>query len=133
MAFSDQKFFEFPDPWNHGKSLKGFFVFNKYWYNGNLSVQIFAEDDEIGFPDDRPYYSPYCSVSVNLVRNNPQSDSCIFVDTNNAPWLENFLSENGFGLPTGRFATSGYCNYPEYLLNLKKMKRYAMREAEVTL
>ena len=83
--------------------------------------------------DDRPYYSPYCSVSVNLVKVSPQTNSCIFVDNNNAPWLEEFLSENGFGLPTGRFATSGYCNYPEYMLNLKKMKRYAMREAEVTL
>jgi len=132
MPFSDQKFFEFTDPWNKGKKLKGFFVFAKYWYNQNLSVQIFAEDPDLEF-DGRPYYSPYCSVSVNMVKVNPQSDSCIFVDTNNAPWLEEFLADNGFGLHTGRFATSGYCNYPEYLLNLKKMKRYAMREAEVAL
>lgn len=132
MSFSDQKFFEFPDPWNKGKMLKGFFVLSKYWYNQNLSVQIYAEDKDLEF-DDRPYYSPYCSVSVNLVKVSPQTNSCIFVDNNNAPWLEEFLSENGFGLPTGRFATSGYCNYPEYMLNLKKMKRYAMREAGVAL
>ena len=122
MSYNEQKLFSFPDPWNKNKTLVGYFKFAKYWYNSNTAIQIFAKHKGV----DEEFFEPYCYVSVNLVQVNPQSDKCIFVDTNNAAWLETFLQENGFGLPTGRFATSGSCCYPEYLLNIKKMKQFQM-------
>ena len=121
MLYNEQKLFEFADPWD-GKPLVGYFKFEKYWYKSNTAVHIFAKHKGV----DEEFFEPYCSVSVNLVQVSPQSDKCIFVDTNNAPWLEDFLQSNGFGLPTGRFATSGYCCYPEYLLNIKLMKEYQL-------
>ena len=122
MLYNEQKLFSFPDPWKKNKTLVGFFKFSHYWYKHNTAVQIFAKEKD----SEEDFFEPYCFVSVNLVQVNPQSDSCIFVDTNNCPWLEDFLQSKGFGLPTGRFATSGYCNYPEYLLNIKLMKEYQL-------
>ena len=122
MPFSDMKLFEFQNPWIPERTMLGFFKFTKYWYNNNTAIQLYAKDKD----DAEDFFEPYCMVSVNVVKAQPQSESCIFVDTNNAAWLETFLQENGFGLPTGRFATSGYCCYPEYLLNIKKMKQYQM-------
>ena len=122
MPFTDMKLFEFQNPWIPERTMLGFFKFDKYWYNNNTAIQIYAKDKD----DAEDFFEPYCSVSVNIVKVQPQSESCIFVDTNNAAWLETFLEEHGFGLPTGRFATSGFCCYPEYLLNIKKMKQYQM-------
>ena len=122
MPFTDMKLFEFHNPRKPEKTMLGFFKFEKYWYNNNTAIRLYAKDKD----DAEDFFEPYCSVSVNVIKAKPQSDSCIFVDTNNAPFLESLLQEKGFGLPTGRFATSGYCCYPEYLLNIKKMKEYQM-------
>ena len=122
MLYNEQKLFSFPDPWNKNKTLVGYFKFSRYWYNQNTAIQIFAKHKGV----DEEFFEPYCFLSVNLVQVTPQSDSCIFVDNNNCPWAEDFLQSNGFGLPTGRFASSGFCNYPEYLLNIKLMKEYQL-------
>ena len=122
MLYNEQKLVEFSNPWNPEKTLIGFFKFDRYWYNKNTSVQLFAK----GKDNTEDFFEPYCMISVNVVQVRPQSASCIFVDTNNAPWAEKFLQENGFGLPTGRFATSGFCCYPEYLLNVKKMREFQL-------
>lgn len=124
MDFSDNKLFEFPSPYVRSKTMVGFFKFEKYWYNKNLCIQMFAKEKD----SREDYFEPYCTVSVNLIKANPQTSNCIFVDVEHAPWLEEFLSDKGFGLPTGRYVTQGYCTFPEYLLNLKTMKRYAMAE-----
>ena len=44
-----------------------------------------------------------------------------FVDTNNCPWAEQFIIENRLGKPTGRKAGSGFCLYPSYKFDLKKL------------
>ena len=123
MLYNEQKLFEFQNPWIPERTMLGFFKFDKYWYNNNIAIQLYAKDKD----DAEDFFEPYCSVSVNVIKVKPQSDSCIFVDTNNAPFLEDLLQSNGFGLPTGRFATSGFCCYPEYLLNIKLMKEYQLQ------
>ena len=52
----------------------------------------------------------------------------IFIDVNNAPWLEEFMISNGFGMPTGRIRTSGFVNYPLYLCDMKKIHKYGKVE-----
>lgn len=123
MNFGGQKTFKFLNPWN-GKEMAGFFKFSKYWMNDRLAISIIAKikDDE----DD--WFQPYCNVTVNLPSAKMDSPNAVFIDTNNAPWLEDFLRKNGFGLPTGRFRSSGFCNYPEYLLNLQTMLNYKQTE-----
>ena len=48
-----------------------------------------------------------------------------FVDTNNCPWVVDFLESNGFGKRTGIFGESGYCEYPLMTFDIKKLQEYS--------
>ena len=47
-----------------------------------------------------------------------------YIDTNNCSWAEDFLVDNGFGLPTGEYKASGFCIYPLYQLDLERIGKY---------
>ena len=122
MQYEEPNFFEFENPWN-GKTMTGYFTIHKYWYNGRTCVKIRAKEK---LSED--FFEPYCDVSVNLPFADLESDNLIFIDVNNAPWLEEFMISNGFGMPTGRIRTSGFVNYPLYLCDMKKIHRYGKVE-----
>ena len=114
--------FEFKDPWD-GWKMEGYFKFGTYGDGGRVAISIHARRKD----DPQDFFQPYCSVTVNLPnRDLANKDEFGFVDVNNAPWLEGFLASKGFGMPTSRFATSGFCNYPEYFFNIQKMKYYRL-------
>lgn len=81
-------------------------------YTENDNLAVIVEND----------YGIEC-ITVNL-RNNPAYDNCAFIDTNNHKWAEKFLQENQIAQPTGRFAISGFCSYPEYRFDMSKLKEY---------
>lgn len=114
--------FEFKDPCDGWKN-EGFFKIGRYQDGGRIAISIYARRKD----DPQDFFQPYCSVTVNLPnRELANKDEFGFVDVNNAPWLEGFLTSKGFGMPTSRFATSGFCNYPEFFFNVKKMKYYRL-------
>ena len=47
-----------------------------------------------------------------------------YIDTNNCPWAESILTENNWGVPTGKQMASGFCIYPLYKLNLEEISKY---------
>ena len=116
---------KFTNPWN-GKQMDGVFVIDRYFVNKRVAIRLWAKEHN----NEDDIFSPFTSVTVNLPQAKMDSTNAVFLDVNNAPWLEGFMMENGFGYPTGRFRTSGFCNYPEYLLNLKSIKLYAMEEKD---
>ena len=118
MMNDEINFFEFLNPWN-GKPMVGYFTIHKYWYNGRTCLKIRAKEK---LSED--YFESFCDVTVNLPNAELSSENLIFLDVNNAPWLEQFMIDNGFGMPTGRFRTSGFVNYPLYLCDMKKIHRY---------
>ena len=63
----------------------------------------------------------FVDLTVNLGVK-PTNENCAFVDTNNNKWAEKFLKTNNIATPTGRIASSGFCLYPEYCFNIKKLK-----------
>ena len=73
-----------------------------YANNGNLAIQLWCED------------GPFATLTVNLDKK--CKPNCAFVDTNNCPWAEDFLQENGIVKPDPRdiYGMSGYCTYPLY-------------------
>ena len=115
-------FFEFLNPWN-GKPMVGYFTIHKYWYNGRTCLKIRAKEKL-----SEEFFEPFCNVTVNLPNAELSSDNLVFLDVNNAPWLEQFMFDNGFGAPTGYFRTSGFVNYPLYLCNMDKIHRYGKVE-----
>ena len=66
-------------------------------------------------------WEDFAVITVNLV-NSPygdgqyQDESHAYIDTNNCPWAEEFLQENGIAKPDPRdiYGMSGYCTYPLY-------------------
>lgn len=85
--------------------------FTKYTSNNTLAVQLICA---------KAPWSVFATITVNL-QGNPygmetRQDETRFayVDTNNCPWVEEFLEENHIAEPTGIYAPSGYCTYPLY-------------------
>ncbi len=81
-----------------------------YYCGNNLAISLITEDGE-----------PFAILSVNL----PEwtlPNNIAFVDTNNCPWAEKFISDNKLGRPTGMTGTSGYCTYPLYRFYMEKLK-----------
>ena len=69
-------------------------------------------------------WEDFAVITVNLVSSpygdvQYQDESHAYIDTNNCPWAEEFLQENGIAKPDPRdiYGMSGYCAYPLYEFN----------------
>ncbi len=85
-----------------------------YANNGNLAIQLWCED------------GPFATLTVNLSKK--CKPNCAFVDINNCPWAEEFISRYSLGIPTGNMQTSGFCCYPEYEFDLDAVNKYTKEE-----
>lgn len=85
----------------------------KYSNNKRLAVRLADVDDG----------SPFAVITVNI--NYPLSDNSnpalAFVDTNNLPMAADWLVSTGLAKPTGHIGYSGYCSYPEFEFDIKKV------------
>ena len=72
---------------------------------GRVALQLFSKSE-----------GPFATISVNLVDEDLTDSKCFFVDTNNCPWAEDFLTKNKIAEFTGNIGLSGFCTYPEYRL-----------------
>lgn len=83
-------------------------VITHYAGNNRLAVALVDMHD-----------SMYAVISKNLVDAEVFNEYCAFVDTNNLPKIEEFLTKYDLAKPTYRWANSGFCTYPEY--NFKRL------------
>ena len=74
----------------------------------------------IGLVEQGEYPEPYGDLTVNLDGKAP--DYCGYVDLNNMPELEKFISDNDLGEFTGLTKRSGFCEYPLYLFNVDRLR-----------
>ena len=81
----------------------------RYQNNNTLAVLLYGDDDEW-----------FCDITVNLPCSKDSTNKA-FVDTNNNPWMPDFLAKHQLAKPTGRTAKSGYCEYPEYEFDMSKL------------
>lgn len=81
-------------------------------YNNNNSLAVMLETDD---------GEPFATLTVNLSDGIAEGEYQ-YVDTNNCPWAEDFIKENGLGTPMGIMGYSGYCQYPLYRFNLEAFK-----------
>ena len=82
----------------------------KYLYGDNLAIELITDTIE-----------PFAKLTVNLAEWTLPNNMA-FVDTNNCPWAEKFISDNKLGRPTGMTGTIGYCTYPLYRFDMEKLK-----------
>ena len=60
-------------------------------------------------------------ITVNIMMSGYIPKDMAYIDTNNCPWAEEFLKENGLAEDTGTTGISGFCEYPLYKIFLEKM------------
>lgn len=84
--------------------------FTRYTNNQTLAVQLVqASGHVLGVT--------LATITVNL-SGPTQNDTHAFLDTNNCPWVEEFLRDNDIAKPVGVNMRSGFCTYPLYEFNL---------------
>lgn len=87
-----------------------------YSSGNNLAIQLYCLDEEYGGEDC------LATLTVNLTDYKGLKENQAFVDTNNCPWAPQFIEDTGIGEFTGIDWPSGYCFYPLYRFDLKKIK-----------
>lgn len=94
--------------WGQEFSLRLFKT--SYSYGENLAIVAHTTDG-----------APFATLTVNLM-SPEQSKERAYVDTNNCPWIEEFIVQNNLGKPVpGYYQVSGYCIYPLYEFDLSKL------------
>lgn len=95
-------------------------------YSVTPHVTSYCDNDSLAIHllcDNCDNYEPFATLTVNLVKSDNCDKDCAFVDTNNCPWAEQFITDNELGVPTGRYGHSGFCKYPEYKFDLSKLRQ----------
>lgn len=89
------------------------------YYDGQLALSALCWDEDLRFWDR------YATFTVNLIEvdNIPAPEGCAYLDTNNHPEVEDWLTENGLAEFAGLRKQSGFCTYPLYRLNIEKIKQ----------
>ena len=66
------------------------------------------------------YEEPFGDVTVNLSVAAP--NYCGYLNVNDMPDIEKFITDNDLGEFTGFTQRSGFCEYPLYLFNVDKLR-----------
>ena len=66
------------------------------------------------------YEEPFGDVTVNLSVAAP--NYCGYLNVNDMPDIEKFITENDIGEFTGFTQRSGFCEYPLYLFNVDRLR-----------
>lgn len=85
--------------------------------SGNLCIQLVEK-----------HHEPFCYLTVNFpyVASITKKDLA-FVDVNNFPEAEEFIRKYELGEPVGLSVQSGYCTYPLYKFNMKRLKEEMLK------
>lgn len=84
----------------------------RYRANNSLCVQAYNRTD-----------GPIARLTVCLP-GSVLAEDCAFLDTNNCPWVEDFIRQNHLGTDMGVMMSSGYCVYPLYKFDMVELNKY---------
>jgi len=95
----------------YGDDYKLVPVIERYARDNSLAVFLYVEETE----------EPFATLTVNINESKKCKDNAAYIDINNCDWAPRFLLENNLAKPTGNIGFSGWCAYPEYKFNIKKL------------
>lgn len=104
------KVFEISNPYSH-EINKVYAKLERYANNGHLAIQLYDSDD----------HSPYATLTVNI-SGTDIGDDMAYLDVNNFPEAERFVTDNGLGFPMWEYAQSGFVSYPLYYFDLSQFE-----------
>ena len=98
----------------YGRAWPIYYDIAKYCENDNLAIQLFS--------DSEGYTEPWSTLTTNL--SEKLFPDCAYVDiNNNGEEIIKWISDNKFGVPTGRNCQSGRCVYPLYRFDMKRFNQ----------
>lgn len=104
------------------EALDAKLVVDNYVDGGGVYIGLWVNEDG--------YFEPWCDVTVNLPYSRlPLDDGEAYVDVNNCPELERFITENGLGESLHIIGSSGWCSYPLYRFNMDEVRKHLMGES----
>lgn len=74
-----------------------------YANNDNLAIELIEDDG-----------SPFAMLTVNIHK---LPYGYAYLDTNNCPWVVDFVEGNNLGEFAGTYGVSGFCVYPLFKFN----------------
>lgn len=89
-----------------------------YLNNGRIFIGLI--NNEEGYPE------PFGDVTVNINEFTP--DYCGYLNTNDLPDVEKFITENDLGEFTGLVGRDGFGEYPLYLFNVDKLRELCPKQ-----
>ena len=88
------------------------FDIQQYMNNRAMFIGLMCNEDG--------YEEPFGDVTVNLSVAAP--NYCGYLNVNDMPDIEKFITDNDLGEFTGFTQRSGFCEYPLYLFNVDKLR-----------
>lgn len=92
-------------------------------YEIRLFSTKYVDNNSLAITAEEPDGMPFTTFTVNLEESRGLPANQAYLDTNNNPWAEQFLTENKLGKPVGCFAVSGFCLYPLWEFDLSKIEK----------
>lgn len=83
-----------------------------YQMDNSIAVEIFSRRE-----------GPVARLTVCLC-DPTLAENEAYVDTNNCPWVVDFLESKGLAKSTGKMKRSGYCVYPVMKFDREKMAEF---------
>lgn len=83
------------------------------------AIQVLCWSDDYGGG-----WEPYAMATVNIP-NKKLRPGCVYLDTNNAPEVAGAFEMLDLVVPTGYMAFSGFCMYPEVMLNWPRIQKFS--------
>ena len=88
---------------------------DSYYADNSLFIGIMTEDE--GYPEPLADITVCIPDSIYSLKENEA-----YVDTNNCPWVLDFIRQYELGTELGITCNSGYCFYPVIKFNMDKVK-----------
>ena len=88
-----------------------------------LRIGQYQMDDSIAVEIFSRRKGPVARITVCLCDPTLEENEA-YVDTNNCPWVVDFLKSKRLAKPTGRKRRSGYCIYPSMKFDREKMAEF---------
>ena len=97
------------------------FDIQQYMNNRAMFIGLMCNEDG--------YEEPFGDVTVNLSVAAP--NYCGYLNVNDMPDIEKFITDNDLGEFTGFTQRSGFCEYPLYLFNVDKLRELCHEMAKL--
>lgn len=96
----------------YGTYTDCFLEVGRYQADNSLAVLLFSKSE-----------GPVATLTVCLCDNHLKENES-YVDTNNCPWVVDFLESKGLAKLSDKVMISGYCAYPVMEFDIGRMKEH---------